>query len=77
MTLIAQDALTLSEESLRNLPFILENEIDWPQLSTWTGYMNSTWSVVTPPTQSLYLKMWERNRCNFRFYLLIFLILCE
>ena len=50
------------------MAFFLENELDWPQLSAITGYMNSTWFVTQGPTRSLYLNMFNRNRCNFRDY---------
>ena len=30
--------------------------------------MNSTWPVVQGPTRSLYMSLFNRNRCNFRDY---------
>lgn len=62
------DATQLNEASFEHIGFFLENELDWPQLSALTGYMNSTWFVTQGPTRSLYLNMFNRNRCNFRDY---------
>jgi acyloxyacyl hydrolase len=62
------DATTISAAAFEHLAFILENELDWPQLSASTGYMNSTWSVTKGATRSTYLNLVNRNRCNFRDY---------
>lgn len=62
------DAEAINEASFTDLAFILENEIDWPELSAMTGYMNSTWFVTPGPTRSIYLNLVQRNRCNFRDY---------
>ncbi|RNA11317.1 acyloxyacyl hydrolase [Brachionus plicatilis] len=70
------DAYQINTAVFEHLTFILENELDWPQLSGMTGialkentrYMNSTWPVVKGFTDSIYLKLLERNRCNFRDY---------
>lgn len=56
----------LSEEVFRNLFFVLENEFDWPMLSSATGYKNSTWSDISGPVDSTYLRLRELNRCNHR-----------
>ncbi|KAK3597581.1 hypothetical protein CHS0354_018177 [Potamilus streckersoni] len=59
----------LSVEAFELLPFILENEFDWPELSSTTGFMNATDSmqrVIHGPTDSLYYRLWQRNHCNFR-----------
>ncbi|XP_021349956.1 acyloxyacyl hydrolase-like [Mizuhopecten yessoensis] len=51
------------------LPFILENEFDWPELSSITGYMNNTYTNVNHgPMNSVYDYLWQRNRCNHRDY---------
>ncbi|CAF0849277.1 unnamed protein product [Brachionus calyciflorus] len=62
------DAHQINGAVFEHLAFIIENELDWPQLSTQTGYMNSSWPVVLSQTKSIYLKLIERNRCNFRDY---------
>ncbi|XP_067932650.1 acyloxyacyl hydrolase-like [Watersipora subatra] len=62
------DPQLLTKASLHDLPFALENELDWPQLSLVTGYMNSTWSVAPGQTDSLYYRLFKRNRCNHRNY---------
>ena len=62
------DAYQISAVAFQHLAFILENEIDWPQLSYSTGHMNNSWPVISGPTKSLYLNLWERNRCNFRLF---------
>ncbi len=57
----------LSPEIFKNLPFILENEFDWPMLSSNTGYKNSTWpESITGPVDSTYLQLRDLNRCNHR-----------
>ena len=58
----------LSEEAFKDLPFILENEFDWPMLSSATGYKNSTWPDISGPVDSAYLHLREINRCNHRDY---------
>lgn len=61
----------LSVANFEPLPFIGENELDWPELSYATGFMNATEElsrVIHGHTDSLYLRLWERNRCNFRDY---------
>ncbi|XP_060079937.1 acyloxyacyl hydrolase-like [Ylistrum balloti] len=51
------------------LPFILENEFDWPELSSGTGFMNNSYSnVIHGPMYSVYNYLWQRNRCNHRDY---------
>ena len=59
-------AADLNETILADLPFAIENEFDWPMLSTATGYKNSTWDVITGPVDSFYLRLRELNRCNHR-----------
>ena len=68
MTIFGSDASKLSPTVFQHLAFILENEMDWPQLSAITGYMNSTWVVTQGPTRSIYNYLWNRNKCNFRDY---------
>lgn len=58
----------LSEEVFKDLFFILENELDWPMLSSATAYKNSTWPVIRGPVDSTYLRLREINRCNHRDY---------
>ncbi|XP_041454087.1 acyloxyacyl hydrolase-like [Lytechinus variegatus] len=59
-------ASELSLEVFRDVAMIVENEFDWPMTSAVTGYMNSTWSVLNGPTNSLYLRLRELNHCNHR-----------
>lgn len=61
-------AKELSIEAFKDLLFILENEFDWPMLSTVTGFKNSTWPVISGPVDSFYLRMRAQNRCNHRDY---------
>ena len=35
-------ARLFSERAFKNLAFIVENEVDWPQLSLYTGYLRSS-----------------------------------
>ncbi|XP_052815063.1 acyloxyacyl hydrolase-like [Mya arenaria] len=65
------NATELSTAVFEGLPYIGENELDWPAFSYATGFMNATDTlrkVIHGPTDSVYLRMWERNRCNFRDY---------
>jgi acyloxyacyl hydrolase len=43
---------------------VLEDEIDWPHRSAWTGFVNNT----SYPSSSLYKYMVDRNHCNHRDY---------
>ena len=44
-------------------------EADWPQLGFATGFRNSSMPrLVTGNTDSLYLRLRARNRCNHRDY---------
>lgn len=57
----------LNEEAFKDLLFILENEIDWPMMSSTTGYTNSTWPTsISGPVDSMYLRLRELNLCNHR-----------
>lgn len=58
----------LSIEAFKNMFFILENEFDWPMMSSTTGYKNSTWPDITGPVDSTYLRLRSLNRCNHRDY---------
>lgn len=60
----------INGDTYSNLPMIAENEFDWPMLSFMTGYASaSTWAKdIQGPTQSIYLKMRDLNRCNHRDY---------
>ena len=66
-----KDANQISETAFEHLAFILENEIDWPQLSYSTGHENNSWPVISGPTRSLYLHLFEQNRCNMRFFFIL------
>ncbi len=59
----------MSIEAFQDLFFAVENELDWPMLSSGTGYKNSTWpNSVTGPVDSVYLRLRELNHCNHRDY---------
>ena len=58
----------LSVEAFQDLFFILENELDWPMLSSATAYKNSTWKDISGPVDSTYLRLRAINRCNHRDY---------
>ena len=58
----------LSIEAFQDLFFILENELDWPMLSSTTAYVNSTWKDISGPVDSSYLRLRSINRCNHRDY---------
>lgn len=59
----------INELVFEHLPFIIENELDWPQYSSTTGHLNISWlDVINGPVQSLYLNLRDKNRCNHRDY---------
>lgn len=51
---------------LKNFSFVLGNELDWPQTSFPTGFQNISWPIMSGSTDSLYLRMRQRNLCNHR-----------
>ncbi|XP_046386733.1 acyloxyacyl hydrolase-like [Ischnura elegans] len=63
------DPKQLSSETLQNITQWIFNEGDWPQLGFATGYMNISGSpLIQGPTDSIYLRLRARNRCNHRDY---------
>jgi len=48
-----------------NIGELAEDEVDLPHMSAYTGYMEVG---TTGPVRSIYKKLLERNRCNFRDY---------
>uniref|UniRef100_A0A670JJ60 Acyloxyacyl hydrolase n=1 Tax=Podarcis muralis TaxID=64176 RepID=A0A670JJ60_PODMU len=57
-------ASQMSVKAFSNLPEAFADELDWPQFSGATGFLNSTIGCV----KSLYLYLRKRNRCNHRDY---------
>ncbi|XP_004418881.1 PREDICTED: acyloxyacyl hydrolase isoform X2 [Ceratotherium simum simum] len=65
---IPPEWITASQMSLKsflNLPTAITDELDWPQLSGVTGFLNSTNGVKE---NSIYLRLRKRNHCNHRDY---------
>uniref|UniRef100_A0A8D1TS07 Acyloxyacyl hydrolase n=1 Tax=Sus scrofa TaxID=9823 RepID=A0A8D1TS07_PIG len=65
---IPPEWITASQMSLKsffNLPAALTDELNWPQLSGATGFLNSTSGLKE---NSIYLRLRKRNRCNHRDY---------
>jgi acyloxyacyl hydrolase len=68
------NASQIQFNTFSNVIQILANEFDWPQMSSGTGFMNSTWmgSPQENPlgigSYSMYQRFLERNRCMFRDY---------
>ncbi|KDR21147.1 Acyloxyacyl hydrolase [Zootermopsis nevadensis] len=61
--------LLMSEETFHNYTEPLLNEMSWPHLGFATGFMNTTEPLlIKGVTDSLYLKLRSRNRCNHRDY---------
>ncbi|XP_056010482.1 acyloxyacyl hydrolase-like isoform X2 [Ostrea edulis] len=71
---LPREWLNTTEMSLKvfePLPFILENEIDWPEFSSVTAFRNNTdpfHEVLHGPVDSVYKRLFERNHCNHRDY---------
>ncbi|KAJ8935056.1 hypothetical protein NQ318_002685 [Aromia moschata] len=52
-----------------NASDIILDELDWPQFGFATGYKNITPNIlIKGPTDSLYMRLRGRNRCNHRDY---------
>ncbi|CAF3362404.1 unnamed protein product [Rotaria socialis] len=62
------DAKQLSTAVFQHLTFILENELDWPQLSASTGHLNVSWPNIQGQTRSLYARLFDLDHCNHRDY---------
>ncbi|CAF0987919.1 unnamed protein product [Adineta steineri] len=62
------DAREFSVAAFEHLPFILENELDWPQMSATTGHVNVSWPNIEGDTRSLYLRLFDLDHCNHRDY---------
>jgi len=62
-------ASQMNESVYADLMLIAENELDWPFMSSATGFMNISWAgVPVGPIDSGYLRNWNRNHCAFRDY---------
>ncbi|KAM5189654.1 acyloxyacyl hydrolase isoform 1-T1 [Callospermophilus lateralis] len=65
---IPPEWLTASQMSLNSfssLPMAITNELDWPQRSGVTGFLDSTSRIEE---KSIYLRLRRRNHCNHRDY---------
>lgn len=65
---IPPEWITVEQMSLKtfsNLPLAITNELNWPQFSAHTGFQDST---IGGWTDSIYLRLRTRNRCNHRDY---------
>ncbi|XP_041501651.1 acyloxyacyl hydrolase [Microtus oregoni] len=58
-------ASQMSSKSFFNLPAALTDELDWPQLSGVTGFLDSTSRIEQ---KSIYHRLRKRNHCNHRDY---------
>ncbi|VFV39029.1 acyloxyacyl hydrolase [Lynx pardinus] len=65
---ISPEWITASQMSLKsfiNLPTALTNELNWPQISGATGFLDSISGIKE---NSIYLRLRKRNHCNHRDY---------
>lgn len=58
-------ASQMSVKSFSNLPSALTDELNWPQLSGVTGFLDSTSGIEE---KSIYYRLRKRNHCNHRDY---------
>ncbi|XP_061441962.1 acyloxyacyl hydrolase isoform X2 [Rhineura floridana] len=58
-------ASQMSKKAFSNLLEVFSDELDWPQFSGATGFLHST---IGGWTESFYLHLRRRNRCNHRDY---------
>lgn len=57
----------VTTHSFKDLLKILENELDWPDMSASSGYHQSEWTGNPgPQVSSFYLKNIQRNKCSMR-----------
>lgn len=62
-------ASEINNQTYSDLLEILEDELDWPEMSASSGYMNETWSGhPVGPVDSMYVRLRERNLCMHRDY---------
>jgi acyloxyacyl hydrolase len=62
-------ASEMSEDVYLDLIPIAENELDWPFMSSATGFKNSTWNGHPNGTvDSGTIRNWQANHCSFRDY---------
>ncbi|XP_039277462.1 acyloxyacyl hydrolase [Nilaparvata lugens] len=63
------DASLFTLDVIKNISSQIFNEFDWPEMSFSTGFMNSTEPlIIKGRTDSIYLRLRERNLCNHRDY---------
>ncbi|XP_044918811.1 acyloxyacyl hydrolase isoform X1 [Mustela putorius furo] len=62
---ITASQMSLVQKSFIDLPVALTNELDWPQLSGVTGFLDSISGIKE---NSVYLRLRKRNHCNHRDY---------
>ncbi|OQV18633.1 Acyloxyacyl hydrolase [Hypsibius exemplaris] len=62
------NATIVTRDLYRNLSVLMENSFNWPHTSFYTGYQSVDWPIIEGGTDSLYLRMRERNLCNHRDY---------
>ena len=61
--------MMMNREMFTNITEVVSREADWPDVSFATGYRNSTMpDLISGETDSIYLRLRERNRCNHRDY---------
>jgi acyloxyacyl hydrolase len=62
------DAQDFSIAAFEHLLFILEDELDWPEMSATTGHVNVSWPNIDGVTRSVYLRLFDVDHCNHRDY---------
>eukprot|EP01129_Flabellula_baltica_P007524 TRINITY_DN2938_c0_g1_i1.p1 TRINITY_DN2938_c0_g1~~TRINITY_DN2938_c0_g1_i1.p1 ORF type:complete len:574 (-),score=111.19 TRINITY_DN2938_c0_g1_i1:30-1751(-) len=63
------EAKKINQTTYKDIIKILTNEMDWPMMSSVTGYEENTWSGhPVGKVSSTYLKILERNKCSHRDY---------
>jgi len=59
------DATMWNSTLFKQIPDVIADEVDLPHFSAYTGYFDQGY---TGPVSSVYKKLYERNKCNFRDY---------
>lgn len=60
------NASLINKSSFDDLLYVVSNEGDWPHLSGTTGHENDTTGLSPGSVDSIYFRLFERNRCNHR-----------
>nr|XP_002121122.3 acyloxyacyl hydrolase-like [Ciona intestinalis] len=60
-------AEVLNKDTFKDVLMLLTDEFDWPELSAITAFTSNEWpESIDGPVDSIYMKLYDRNRCIHR-----------